>query len=534
MRVLDFFCGAGGFSEGFSHAGFNIIWAVDKWLPAVVTHQRNHPYSRTIMDDVERLSKLPDDEFDRQIPDAEIIIGSPPCVEFSNSNRSGKSEKDLGIRLIESYLRIVARKKWKKNSILKYWILVNVPNAEKFIRNDYSAEELKISGNQILHVKNVNCGVYDAEYFGVPSRRQRYFCGDFPKPMEVIFSSQNRLPLKKVLESLGDPTNKKIKFISDPNYSFLMEAKKVTDHHYLQLIPKYQWQKASRLKMDKGYMGKMSFPENLDKPARTVMATMTFGARESMILAHSENEFRAPTIREVATLMSFPIDYRFYGVSIYSKYRLIGNAVPPKLAFGFAQAIAILEDMDFQVEHSPRVFTEGDFVNLNYKVIPKTIEKRKPWNSKFTYHIPYLKINQYRVELTNHGSDFQTRIFRWHAEIHYSQGKKAKKIIPIPQKEWLPVMYYSIVEEYINKKRKQIVSLSQFQDNYCLTSDERFTKSILGPEELLGEVKNFLDSAVANDHKNVVILIDGEQFTLPLKIAIGYFILFSIFNKMEG
>ena len=35
MRVADFFCGGGGFSEGFRQAGFEIVFAVDKWGPAV-------------------------------------------------------------------------------------------------------------------------------------------------------------------------------------------------------------------------------------------------------------------------------------------------------------------------------------------------------------------------------------------------------------------------------------------------------------------------------------------------------------------
>ncbi len=63
LKVIDFFCGGGGFSEGFRQAGFDVIWAVDNWLPAVITHQENHPESKTIQDDVIRLSKLPDNEF---------------------------------------------------------------------------------------------------------------------------------------------------------------------------------------------------------------------------------------------------------------------------------------------------------------------------------------------------------------------------------------------------------------------------------------------------------------------------------------
>ena len=51
-----------------------------------------------------------DIELINALPNTEIIIGSPPCVNFSMSNRAGKADKSLGVRLIEAYLRVVAVK----------------------------------------------------------------------------------------------------------------------------------------------------------------------------------------------------------------------------------------------------------------------------------------------------------------------------------------------------------------------------------------------------------------------------------------
>ena len=112
-KVADFFCGGGGFSEGFKLAGFEIKFAVDKWQPAITTHHANHVKANSRVDDVIRISNLADEEFHKLVPDTEVIIGSPPCTFFSNSNKSGKGNKSLGIELIEAYLRIVARKKNK-------------------------------------------------------------------------------------------------------------------------------------------------------------------------------------------------------------------------------------------------------------------------------------------------------------------------------------------------------------------------------------------------------------------------------------
>ena len=42
LTVIDFFCGGGGFSEGFRRAGFDVIMGVDSWKPAIETHNFNH------------------------------------------------------------------------------------------------------------------------------------------------------------------------------------------------------------------------------------------------------------------------------------------------------------------------------------------------------------------------------------------------------------------------------------------------------------------------------------------------------------
>ena len=58
MRVADFFCGGGGFSEGFRQAGFNIVFAVDKWEPAITTYKGNKPGVNAILKQKNRLVHL--------------------------------------------------------------------------------------------------------------------------------------------------------------------------------------------------------------------------------------------------------------------------------------------------------------------------------------------------------------------------------------------------------------------------------------------------------------------------------------------
>ncbi|MHC5791808.1 DNA cytosine methyltransferase, partial [Streptococcus pyogenes] len=89
----------------------------------------------------------------------------------------------------------------------------------------------------------------------------------------------------------------------------------------------------------------MSFPENMDKPSRTIMATQSASTRESIIYKSNsgrvgDGEYRLPTIREAATIMGFPLNYQFYGDES-TKWRQVGNAVSVQLSF--ALAIKILE-----------------------------------------------------------------------------------------------------------------------------------------------------------------------------------------------
>ena len=369
MRVADFFCGGGGFSEGFRQAGFEIVFAVDKWEPAVNTYRGNKPGVNVHLDDVIRISQLPDDQFEALVPDSEIIIGSPPCQSFSHSNKSGNADKSLGIQLIEAYLRIIARKKFKPNSVLHYWVLENVPAVKNYIKEEYTAADLGLEGDFVLRTRDGATGKYNAKYFGAPTNRERYLCGEFPKPAATK-NDDNVISLKAVLDSLGDPLREDNDIITDINYPDLkIEAQKVTDQHYIYELADFECKTAKRLKQDKGYMGKMSFPENLDKPARTVMATMTASAREAMVLGYGENRYRLPTVREAACMMSFPIDYWFYGESKGIKHTLVGNAVPPKLSYAIAVAIANAEGQAIPSCYLPIHHDENDpdlpFLNLN-------------------------------------------------------------------------------------------------------------------------------------------------------------------------
>lgn len=536
MQVADFFCGGGGFSEGFRQAGFDIVFAVDKWKPAVNTYKGNKPGVNVIEDDIIRISNLPDDEFEKLVPDTEVIIGSPPCQSFSHSNKSGNADKSIGIMLIEAYLRIIARKKFKQGSILRYWVLENVPAVKEFIKEEYTAADLGLDGEFVLRPHDGASGKYNAKYFGAPTNRERYLCGEFPGPVPIC-NDDNVITLKMVLDSLGKPLSKNNSVVTDINYPDLkIPCQEITDHHYIYELAEFEWKTAQRLKQDKGYMGKMSFPENLNKPSRTVMATMAASSREAMILGYKEGRYRLPTVREAACMMSFPIDYWFYGDSKAIKHTLVGNAVPPKMSYAIAKAIAEAEHEDVPNQYIPiQHDSELTFFNLNRSKFPIRNEKKRRDVAKFKYHIPYLIIDAYRVELTNYHSDFESMSFKWDVEIHYSQGKKKAKVYcPNNIENFIPNKYQARIRKSLQHLLGRVPGMNEFQTVYCMTSEERKNQNYLGPYELLDEIKQFIVKTIHGDEQIKSVEINEEPNRLPIAIAVGYYLLKSILNHMEG
>lgn len=534
MRVADFFCGGGGFSEGFRQAGFEIVFAVDKWEPAVTTYRGNKPGVNVIQDDVIRISKLPDDEFEALVPDSEVIIGSPPCQSFSHSNKSGNADKSIGIQLIEAYLRIIARKKFKKGSILRYWVLENVPAVKEYIKDEYTAKDLDLKGDFVLKPHMGAAGKYNAKYFGAPTNRERYLCGEFPAPV-AIKTDNNVTTLKMVLDSLGDPLREDDNLIMDINYpDLLIKCQQITDQHYIYELAEFEYKTAKRLKQDKGYMGKMAFPENTSKPARTVMATMSASSREAMILGYGDERYRLPTVREAACMMSFPIDYWFYGKSKGTKHTLVGNAVPPKMSYAIAKAIATAENIPLP-NYYPRIIHDENinFVNLNGEKFEVKHEIPRRSVAKFKYHIPYLIINAFRVELTNYHSDFDKQQFKWDVEIHFGQGKdKARVYIPTLCLNDLPNIYHYKILNFIENIYVKIPEANIFQQVYCMTTETRRNTSWIGPYELLDCVREFIDSCILSNQQKETISIKEAPNNLPVAIAIGYYVLSNIINKM--
>ena len=68
-----------------------------------------------------------------------------------------------------------------------------------------------------------------------------------------------------------------------------------------------------------------------------------------------------------------------------------------------------------------------------------------------------------------------------------------------------------------------------FQSAYCMTTKERNKTPWTGPYEILESTKAFIEKLLPEDSQRELIIIDQEPHSLPLAIAIGYYLLSNLF-----
>ena len=86
LKVIDLFCGAGGLSEGFRQAGFDIRLGVDTDGDACSTYQLNQPGAVAVEGDLGDLSSV--DLLDEaRLNEVQIVLGGPSCQGFSTHGR---------------------------------------------------------------------------------------------------------------------------------------------------------------------------------------------------------------------------------------------------------------------------------------------------------------------------------------------------------------------------------------------------------------------------------------------------------------
>jgi DNA (cytosine-5)-methyltransferase 1 len=438
LTCADLFCGAGGFSEGFRQAGFRVTKALDIWAPAVLTHEKNHPDTEAIRGDI--FSYAPE-----RIGPVDVLIGSPPCTEFSFANRGGGGDIEEGLRLVYRFLRFVYElgPRW--------WVMENVPRVLDFLPEEVPLRKLGIDKRGSLPIP-VRAVLTSADY-GAPQLRKRAFSGDFPIPAathgeapsatverwrtlrDVVAALPDPLrPVWKIAPRSGDPATRSGRSTYsresdghtalDPVYEFELPLEELTDHFSRDLLLSEEEVRENRkAKVDHSWYGRMSFPDELDRPARTVMATNLRVARETTVIGAGRGRYRRLSVREAASVQGFPITYQWWGNTTSLKFKLVGNAVVPPVAFAIAREI--VRAAARPVPERPHVVTHV----TESAPLPSERERTRalPLTRRFREHVPGSKVPGFRVDLDNQGASANGHITGWRAVLYRGGGKALRQ-----------------------------------------------------------------------------------------------------------
>lgn len=338
--VLDLFCGAGGLSYGFEDAGFSVVAGIDQSSQAVETWTQNHRGTGATLDLAETSPEEALTAVNCQPEDIDIIVGGPPCKDFSTANRVVDLGRNNLVVLFAEYVESI-----QPEAFL-------IENVKQLTTTD--SDVLEEVYDKLDDSYTISHKVLDAADYGVPQHRLRAFvigirddlaqsAPKFPQPTHGPDSKDERS-----LQTAGSA----ISDLSDE--SFTDKEQKLyspsTKHaHLLEDIPpgmnySFYTDKVGHPEPEFEWRSKFSdylYKADPEKPVRTLKAEP--GAASGPY--HWNN--RRFTEKELARLQGFPDSFTFdHGYT--EVVRQIGNSVPPVQAY--ALAVAIRTQLPSEVE----------------------------------------------------------------------------------------------------------------------------------------------------------------------------------------
>lgn len=346
-KVLDLFCGAGGFSNGLELSGYyQTLLAIDFNEDALKTFSYNHKNAKCIKADlVDNVAKENIIKLAKKLK-INTIIGGPPCQGFSSKG------KNLGLNdernfLFKEFINIVS------GVNPELFIIENVKNLIT-CENNFFINEIVQAFSKLGYM--LSYSVLNAKDFGVPQNRERAIIigsknmlFDFTKMKELY---KSKVSVRDAISDLaylnsGEGCDKteyknesKSKYQQDLRGEFLCNHK-ATKHLDVAI---------KKLKMIKAECGKECLPQELigKQQFKTTWGRLKWddisptidtrfdtpsNGRNSHPFLH-----RAITPREAARIQSFSDNFIFLG-SKTEICKQIGNAVPPLLAKAIGIAI---------------------------------------------------------------------------------------------------------------------------------------------------------------------------------------------------
>lgn len=404
LTFIDLFAGCGGLSEGFLMSGkFEGLAHVEWELPMVKTlrnrlmthwgHTEEKVNACVIHFDIQNSKELINGNWSQKTIDqycktnhsrtikgglksvigkksVDLIIGGPPCQAYSMVGRAqdkNSMRNDYRNYLFESFVDVV-------NALRpKVFIFENVPGILSACPAGFPVTQriydaFKQIGYEIRKPEKLKDSQYVASDFGVPQKRKRVI---------IIGVSKDEGPdlegVHRSIDSLADNTkNKSVRSViehlpklipvrqnksqSPPKISHRQKGDKAVKFHnprfhncrdikiFKEWIKrdmngKSQKEKLAFYNKRLRKNSKLGKYRNLEweKPSPTILSHLQ---KDGLLFIHPDIEqARSITVKEAALLQSFPDDYEFIGSMGYC-FKMIGNAVPPKMASCIANAIS--------------------------------------------------------------------------------------------------------------------------------------------------------------------------------------------------
>ena len=331
LNYIDLFSGAGGMSLGFDDAGFNNIFSIDIEPIFCETYKTNFPNHNLIQKDI---SKLSNEEIKSLIGNQiiDVIIGGPPCQGFSMAGNIGrKFIDDSRNQLFREFARIV--------EIVQpnYFVMENV--ARLFTHNKGETKKEII---ELFKKMNycVECKVVNTADFGIPQVRNRVLFIGNRISNNIVF------PTKKIDKpiSIKEAIDKLPKLKSG-------EKSKIPNH----ISMKHSEQMLEKMKYVSDGGNRNEIPELIRPKSGDVRKYIRYKSTEPAVCVTGDmrkifhySQNRALTVRELATLQTFPLDFIFKGSTI-SQQQQVGNSVRPILAKEIALTIKKMMKDDEQI-----------------------------------------------------------------------------------------------------------------------------------------------------------------------------------------
>lgn len=323
MKLVTFFAGAGGLDLGFSNAGFDVIWANEYDKSIWETYEKNH---KGVYLDRRSITDIPTNE----VPDCDGIIGGPPCQSWSEAGAM-RGIGDKRGQLFYDFIRILADKQPKF-----------------FLAENVSGMLLDTHRPALENIKNMfrECGynlsfqMLNVSDYGVPQDRKRVFFVGYRSDLGIEFkfpeptTLENKIPLSKAIGDLKDNVLPALKGNITNGENCL-----VSNHEYMT-----------------GSFSTIYMSRNRVRSWDEVSFTIQAGGRHApchpqapkfqfveqnvrIFVPGQEHLYRRLSVRECARVQTFPDSFKFYYKNIADGYKMIGNAVPVRMANILAKKI---------------------------------------------------------------------------------------------------------------------------------------------------------------------------------------------------